>query len=298
MTKLIRFFVVAVLISIAAVAAANYRQWDRASALAIVSALLVSLVAAAIMIFRTSPGARTAERKSAGKNVSANLATLSSAAIVAIYAAGYHRTSTPSNGFTEQTERRGAELAIAQTIAGQPTIAAVPPPSSPPYPPAAPAKRTAHSQKDRAPSGESQTPVEKDYFVSNSSPAQPSQTGGPAADPVAPQLARHETADANFPLASPPAVAAPRSKYKDGTFLGWGSCRHGDIQASVTIQDGKIVSSAITQCLTRYSCSWISNLPGQVVTRQNPEVDYVSGATQSTDAFYGAVVDALSKARN
>jgi uncharacterized protein with FMN-binding domain len=85
---------------------------------------------------------------------------------------------------------------------------------------------------------------------------------------------------------------------KDGTYFGRGSCRHGDIQASVTVQDGKIASTAITQCLTRYSCSWISDLPGQVVKRQSPEVDYVSGATQSTDAFYGAVVSALSKARN
>ena len=34
-------------------------------------------------------------------------------------------------------------------------------------------------------------------------------------------------------------------------------------------------------------------LPPQVVSRQSPEVDYVSGATQSTNAFYYAVVEAL-----
>jgi uncharacterized protein with FMN-binding domain len=297
MTKLTKFFLAAALISAAAVAAANYRQWDRATALAILAALLLSLVAAAVLIFRSGPGARTADRKSAGKNVPASLATLSSAAIVAIYAAGYHRTSTPTNGFAEQTGRRGAEVAIAQNIAAQPPIATAPQASAPSYPLAAPAKRSAHSRKDRA-SGESQAPVQKDYFASNSSPAQTSQTGAPPADPVAPQIPQSQAADANLPLASQSAVAAPKTKYKDGTFLGWGSCRHGDIQASVTIRAGKIVSSAITQCLTRYSCSWISNLPGQVVTRQSPEVDYVSGATQSTDAFYGAVADALSKARN
>ena len=38
-------------------------------------------------------------------------------------------------------------------------------------------------------------------------------------------------------------------------------------------------------------------LPPQVVTRQSPETDYVSGATQSTNAFYYAVVEALSKAK-
>jgi uncharacterized protein with FMN-binding domain len=53
----------------------------------------------------------------------------------------------------------------------------------------------------------------------------------------------------------------------------------------------------VQQCLTRYSCSWIAALPGQVVARQSPEVDYVSGATQSTNAFYYAVVEALARAK-
>jgi len=33
-----------------------------------------------------------------------------------------------------------------------------------------------------------------------------------------------------------------------------------------------------------------------VVSRQSANVDYVSGATQSTDAFYYAIVQALGKA--
>ncbi len=80
-------------------------------------------------------------------------------------------------------------------------------------------------------------------------------------------------------------------------FYGWGTSRHGDIQASVEIKDGKIIGAYISQCLTRYSCSWVSMLPGQVVSRQSPEVDYVSGATQSSNAFYYGVVEALKKAR-
>jgi len=63
------------------------------------------------------------------------------------------------------------------------------------------------------------------------------------------------------------------------------------------IENGRIVSARIAQCMTRYSCSWIDHLQGQVVSRQSPEVDYVSGATQSTNAFYYAVVEALSKAK-
>jgi uncharacterized protein with FMN-binding domain len=98
-------------------------------------------------------------------------------------------------------------------------------------------------------------------------------------------------------VADAPSPVATKSPYRDGSYSGWGSSRHGDIEATVVIADGRIASAAITRCLTRYSCSWIAHLPGQVVSRQNADVDYVSGATQSTDAFYYAVLDALSKAK-
>ena len=85
--------------------------------------------------------------------------------------------------------------------------------------------------------------------------------------------------------------------WKDGVYFGWGTSRHGDIQAGVEIKGGRIASAFISECLTRYSCSWISALPPQVVGRQSPDVDYGSGATQSTNAFYYAVVEALKKAK-
>jgi len=99
--------------------------------------------------------------------------------------------------------------------------------------------------------------------------------------------------------ATPPPAPPdpPKPNYKDGTYFGWGTSRHGDIQAQVIIQDGRILSATIAQCLTRYSCSVIAKLPPQVAERQSPETDYVSGATQSTNAFYYGVVEALSKAK-
>ena len=94
------------------------------------------------------------------------------------------------------------------------------------------------------------------------------------------------------------ASAAPAAPiWKDGTYTGWGYSRHGDIEASVVIESGRIASATISQCRTRYSCSVIDRLPPQVAQRQSPNVDYVSGATQSADAFYGAVVAALNKAK-
>ena len=112
------------------------------------------------------------------------------------------------------------------------------------------------------------------------------------------------------PVDPPPAAASSavadssaqqkekaRAQYSDGTYTGYGTSRHGDIEATVEIRNGRIASASISQCLTRYSCSWIAALPGQVVSRQSAEVDYVSGATQSTNAFYYAVVEALKKAK-
>jgi uncharacterized protein with FMN-binding domain len=96
-----------------------------------------------------------------------------------------------------------------------------------------------------------------------------------------------------------PAGAAPAAPkvWKDGTYRGWGFSPHGNIEAAVTIEGGRIVSAVISQCRTRYSCAVIDTLPPEVVQRQSPNVDYVSGATQSADAFFEAVVAALDKAR-
>ena len=104
----------------------------------------------------------------------------------------------------------------------------------------------------------------------------------------------------NTPLAhtlpTPQASALPTAKWKDGSFTGVGKSRHGDIEATVVIKGGRIQSAAVSRCMTRYACSVIDELPPQVAQRQSPEVDYVSGATESTNAFYYGLVEALSKA--
>lgn len=86
-------------------------------------------------------------------------------------------------------------------------------------------------------------------------------------------------------------------KWRDGTFSGWGTSRHGDVEVTLIIERGRITTAAISRCLTRYSCSWIAHLQPQVVERQSPEVDNVSGATESANAFYFAVVEALKSAK-
>jgi hypothetical protein len=59
------------------------------------------------------------------------------------------------------------------------------------------------------------------------------------------------------------------------------------------ILDGRIISTEITQCLTRYSCDVIAQSPGQVLERQSPFIDLVSGSTESANAYANAVYRAI-----
>jgi uncharacterized protein with FMN-binding domain len=260
--------------------AAGHPHWGTFTGIAII--LLAAGLGAGTLPLRSQDFVE--ERTSPTQRISNGLITLSSAAIVAIYAAGYHRTSPAAHRFDSQIpqQRTSATIAIATPPpAANPGAAAAPPVSSS----AAPANKK-NTKRPATPSRKAAPSSASDSAGSSSAPLPASSTNPP------------------IEAAAPPAVAA-KSAYKDGVYLGWGSCRHGDIEASVTIQDGKIALVAISQCLTRYSCGWIApkipgaglpDLPSQVVERQGPKVDYVSGATESSYAFADAVVAALSKA--
>lgn len=238
---------------------------------------------------------------------------LSSAAILTVYAAGYYKTKAaadrfasessarrppPPGQFTEPTVgsveavRAGTVRAPVRTGAGAaaaapvvPTLSRVEAPTAAP-PSATPAV---------FPSPESvmlqavpDTTTRRHAPVDSAPPPAPPKPVA-VVEPTPPPAAAPQ----------PPATAQQKLPvvWKDGTYFGWGTSRHGDIQAAVTIEEGRITDARITQCLTRYSCSWISALPPQVVTRQSADVDYVSGATQSANAFYYAVVQALAQAK-
>jgi uncharacterized protein with FMN-binding domain len=232
-------------------------------------------IGAGALSFRSDAEDCFPERKAQGQKVSNTLVALSSAAIIAVYAAGYHRTGSAAKKYEEQTARRKTAAPMEAAIAAVTSQAAVTPPAAT-HPFTPPARK-----KSSLPSLSS---------ARNTKSAIP-RSAGTVAAPVAP-LASTATSD---PSAEADTTTA-QPKYKNGTYLGWGTSRHGDIQASVVVQDGQITSAVIATCATRYPCSWIVNLPPQVVVRQSPKVDYVSGATQSSDAFSDAVADALSKA--
>jgi len=95
---------------------------------------------------------------------------------------------------------------------------------------------------------------------------------------------------------SPIAAGTATTGYADGSYTATGTSRHGSIGVTVVVQSGKVVSADITTCQTKYPCSKVISLPGQVLTRQSAAVNYVSGSTDSSKAYASAVAQALAKA--
>ena len=237
-----------------------------------------------------------------------NLSAVASAAVFAVYAAGYAKTRTAAARFANESNDRSASAQrppLADTAPAQAAVVA-PAPAQTPVPAAAaaatatttipPLKRTAtapavaDSQSKPTPAVRAETatvPIRVDTTAATV-PKTPVATAPPMTPPAMPTTIPADTGQPG---------AKERAGWKDGTYTGYGTSRHGDIEATIVVQNGKISSASISQCLTRYSCSWISQLPSQVVTRQSADVDYVSGATQSSNAFYYAIVEALNKAK-
>ena len=212
---------------------------------------------------------------------------MAATAILSLYSAGYLRTKAASDQLEEAARRRTAPPAE-----NRPTLTA---PPSVPAPATIPVAEDGPSVKRQAaPATVPKTANRPDRKATTTSrrAAAPVATA-PEPQPVTAPMPAPETAA----VATPPPPPPDGPTYKDGTYVGWGTSRHGDIQATVVIKDGRILSAVISECWTRYPCSRIEKLPPQVAERQSPEVDFVSGATQSTNAFYYAVVEALAKAK-
>ncbi|MEP7000391.1 MAG: FMN-binding protein [bacterium] len=229
----------------------------------------------------------------------ATLLAVGTATVLSIYTAGFVRTRTAANRIaTQAAVRRPAAVASparADTSARE---------ESRPLASVGESLATTHAIASHAvePHG---TPSKA---ASDAPPGSRMADSAPRGDsiPRAATVVAATEAPAPVPVPAPATIVDTTAKvasdsthvvYKDGTYSGWGTSRHGDIEATVEIKNGRIMSAEISECRTRYSCSRISQLPPQVLTRQSAEVDYVSGATQSSDAYYYAVVEALKKAK-
>ncbi len=220
-----------------------------------------------------------------------SLVALSSAAILSVYAVGYVHT--------QSAEQQLAAAALPPPTGAGAGAAAGATPGADPAP--------ASAQQVRAVPTAAATPAASATLPPLGAAARGTTAGiagatvstpAPTAPP-APATAP-TVAPTPVPTVAPTPVPTPRptvaSGYQDGQYTGIGTSRHGSVEVAVSVANGKITSVQITGCMTRYPCSWISALPGEVLQTQSARVNYVSGATDSSRAFIGAVTSALQSA--
>ncbi|HEY2596297.1 MAG TPA: FMN-binding protein [Chloroflexota bacterium] len=85
--------------------------------------------------------------------------------------------------------------------------------------------------------------------------------------------------------------------YTNGTYSATGNSALGSVTVSLTVAGGKISNVQITRVTTKFPMSRIASLPAQVVSKQSANVNGVSGATYSSQAFKQAVQLALTQAQ-
>ena len=233
-------------------------------------------------------------RKGRGKGkISNDLVVASCAIVLAVYAAGYSRTRDAARRFESHAKERRQALPTAALTGSSPVTSE-------------PAARVPGPDGIEAPAPGAR-------LASN--PAVPAPVRSPASQASAAKVKRTPAASSPgalkeitpVPLPADDAVAKPiaiardsgsvaTATWRDGTYTGLGESPHGDIEARVVIKQGRIVEAAIATCATLYPCDVIEPLINQPVARQSPDVDYMSHATESSDAWYEAVVAALTAA--
>jgi uncharacterized protein with FMN-binding domain len=234
----------------------------------------------------------------AGKGkVSNDLVAVSCAAVLAVYSAGYWRTRDAARRIDAQAQERRA---VTPERAAD---SASPPSASDTVADVHPAEVTADlivppvtADVAAEPEATFVAPAKEIAAPLPSSPEPLPEASPSVPVPVVADAGATSATEAVAAAVPPEAPAVPIANWQDGTYTGWGASRHGDIKAQVIIRGGRIVESSIVSCETRWPCDVISEIIDQPVQRQSPEVDRVSRATVSADAYYLALVQALEHA--
>jgi uncharacterized protein with FMN-binding domain len=218
--------------------------------------------------------------------ISNELVAASCAAILTVYASGYWRTRDEARRFGSEAQTRRPmppEPAVspeaAHFAAVLPAAAAVPP-----VPDARPAATQTQLATAPLPAGVA------------AKPAVPVIATLAAVVEVKSGSETQAAIEATVPAEEAEVSAPTRKPWIDGYYTGWGQSRHGDIQAFVTISDNRITNAGVALCETRYPCSVIDDILHQPIEIQGPDVDRVSRATESADAYYYGLVKALENA--
>ena|SRR5579862_7366199 len=111
------------------------------------------------------------------------------------------------------------------------------------------------------------------------------------------------TANSDGSAGNAPA-ATPSVSYKDGTYVGSvADATWGNVQVQAVIQGGKITSVQFLQYPNDRDRSVVINnyadprLSSEAIQAQSANVDVVTGATDSSQAFIQSLSDALSQAK-
>ncbi|HSW88696.1 MAG TPA: FMN-binding protein [Candidatus Saccharimonadales bacterium] len=102
-----------------------------------------------------------------------------------------------------------------------------------------------------------------------------------------------------------PSSNTPIGAYKDGTYTGdVADAYYGNIQVKATIQNSKISDVVFLQYpndrgeSVEINTQAMPMLKQEAITAQKAQVDVVSGATDSSQAFVQSLQSALDKAKN
>jgi uncharacterized protein with FMN-binding domain len=104
--------------------------------------------------------------------------------------------------------------------------------------------------------------------------------------------------------ATPTTTGTSGSLYKDGTYTGSvADAQWGNLQVQAIIQHGKITNVPFLQYPSdrnrsvRINTAADPQLTSEAIQAQNANVDIITGATDSSEAFIQSLSDALAKAK-
>jgi uncharacterized protein with FMN-binding domain len=133
-------------------------------------------------------------------------------------------------------------------------------------------------------------PVQSSNLALNTTATEPTPTPAPKTTPAS--------------LPTPVPAPKPRGQYVDGTYTGnVADAYYGNVQVRVDISGGKITAVAFLQYpndrdTSRYiNAQAMPMLTQEALQAQSANIDGVSGATATSDAFVESLSSALTQAR-
>ncbi len=141
-----------------------------------------------------------------------------------------------------------------------------------------------------------------DSTTSSSSSRSSTRTSSPTATPTTSASTPPSTSSAVTPTPTP--ASQPGALYKNGSYTGSVADAHwGYIQVKAIVQNGKITDVQFLQYPNDRNRSVMINqyadpqLTSEAIQAQSANVDIVTGATDSSEAFMQSLSDALAQAK-